>query len=243
MDRVEKIIAISKDIGSPLSKSDRVLDLGCGAGNQVQRFCELGYDCFGGDINFKDGKYVSNLQEDHRILKIEMNPYKLAFPDNHFDFVFSDQVFEHVQDYDGTLQELSRVLKPDGWSMHIFPAQWRVLEAHIGTPFAGKIKNSSWIKLWARLGLNRRNREVKDWQKVAELDYDYLISCTHYLRRTEIRESFEKNGFSIQHIEGNAMRYSKSILVRAGRFMPMIPRAVSHFGARVICAAIKNKRR
>ena len=38
----------------------------------------------------------------------------LPFPDGYFDFVFTSEVLEHVEDYLTMLKEINRVLKPDG---------------------------------------------------------------------------------------------------------------------------------
>ena len=50
----------------------------------------------------------------HILRVISENPYRIPFDDNTFDIVFSDQVFEHVQDYPTAISEIKRVLKPTG---------------------------------------------------------------------------------------------------------------------------------
>lgn len=40
--------------------------------------------------------------------------YQLPFPDNSFDVVFSHALFEHLGEPEAALQEISRVLRPDG---------------------------------------------------------------------------------------------------------------------------------
>ena len=58
------------------------------------------YNFVGCDIEFKR-EYTENLEE-QGLSKMNL-PYSLPFPDNHFDFVVSDQVFEHPR-----LQEASK---------------------------------------------------------------------------------------------------------------------------------------
>lgn len=43
-----------------------------------------------------------------------MNAADMKFADGEFDFVYSNAVFEHIQDVDGTVSEMARVLKPNG---------------------------------------------------------------------------------------------------------------------------------
>jgi ubiquinone/menaquinone biosynthesis C-methylase UbiE len=45
---------------------------------------------------------------------VSSDPVKLPYPDNSFDAALSVGVLEHVQDPDGSLAELARVLKPGG---------------------------------------------------------------------------------------------------------------------------------
>ena len=54
-----------------------------------------------------------------------MDADALEFPDDHFDFVHSSWVFEHVENVRGAIREISRVLKPTGvaWiGTHLFPS-------------------------------------------------------------------------------------------------------------------------
>jgi SAM-dependent methyltransferase len=54
-----------------------------------------------------------------------MNAADLAFPHDHFDFIYSSWVFEHIDNVAGAVQEVNRVLKPKGvaWiGIHLFPS-------------------------------------------------------------------------------------------------------------------------
>ena len=54
-----------------------------------------------------------------------MSATRMEFPDDSFDFVFSRNVFEHIDDVPAALAEVNRFLKPDGvaWiSLHLFPS-------------------------------------------------------------------------------------------------------------------------
>ena len=48
---------------------------------------------------------------------INMNILDLKFPDNHFDFILSSHVLEHIDDDIKAMKEFHRVLSPDGFAM------------------------------------------------------------------------------------------------------------------------------
>ena len=68
----------------------------------------------------------SNYKPDKVFPVKEYDGKNLPFPDNHFDFIFSSNVLEHIKNIDDLFVEFSRVLKKDGASLHIMPSgAWR----------------------------------------------------------------------------------------------------------------------
>ena len=57
---------------------------------------------------------------------------KIPFPDNYFDCVVSNMVFEHVVDIDLALDEIARVLRPGGEFLCLFPDLGVIREDHTG---------------------------------------------------------------------------------------------------------------
>lgn len=216
----EKIIELCRHAGFTVPKDEAVLDLGCVAGNLVREFLDEGYDCHGCDIAFKEGPHQETLKDQGRIKEIQIDPYQLPYEDKTFACAFSNQVFEHVQDYDSTLTELYRVLQPGGFAFHTFPSKWRLFERHTGTPLGGALKKPAWIRLWAYLGLNRRNPQACSRREVAERDIEYLLTRTNYLSGREIEKVFQRNGFSIQYVNQKAMSFSSFKLARAFARIP-----------------------
>jgi len=54
-----------------------------------------------------------------------MNACALEFPDNHFDYVYSNAVFEHIDDVPAAAQEIARVMVSGGIfnvGIHLFPS-------------------------------------------------------------------------------------------------------------------------
>jgi SAM-dependent methyltransferase len=168
--------------GHPISPGARVLDFGCGDGALVQALTDR-YDAFGCDIVLD--------HEDERLRRIEQDPvYRLPFDDASFDCVLSQQVFEHVQDYNAVLIELRRILKPGGVSIHIFPPRMRIREGHVFVPFASIVQHRAWLGVWARLGIRNQFQQGLPWREVVELNHAFLRDhTTYYTRRRVLREA------------------------------------------------------
>lgn len=105
-----------EELGHELRPESKIVDFGCGDGKAVRELRSLGYHAYGCDITIDNAIYQMARFESHQdiIRQTRMQPYRLPFEDNAFDFIISDQVFEHVQNYPEVVSELSRVLKADG---------------------------------------------------------------------------------------------------------------------------------
>lgn len=237
----EKLLKLFQLTGIYPAKSSTILELGCGAGDTVKHFRDAGLNCFGCDISFKNGPFVKPLEESGIISKIKLEPYHLPYDDNTFDFVFSNQVFEHVMDYDSTLKELARILKPDAICFHTFPSKWRIFEAHTGTPLGGGLQNMLWVGLWAGLGINKRNPKGLSSREVARRDHEYLKNRTNYLTEKQIDKIFQKYGFSIDYVNDEAVQLSSnSYASLIGRYFPLVDRTTKTFMARFIVTKISK---
>jgi SAM-dependent methyltransferase len=150
----------------------KVLDAGCGLGGLVRYLQNEGYDVYGYDIT--GSGHDSNLQQ--RIndslgtdisTKVRLIDYRdsLPFADEYFDFVISNQVLEHVNDFDHFFSENKRVLKMGGSMIHCFPVKNIIVEPHLFLPLIHRMphrfipyyywifkRNSSW-----KFALNRKN--------------------------------------------------------------------------------------
>src|SRR5690349_219872 len=138
----EKFVQTHKNIlnemGFSLPQDAKILDFGCGAGKEVYQFRKMGYKAYGCDIKNVFGDIQKQCEKEKLVCPgesifsvIDMNNYRIPFADQSFDYVFSNQVFEHVQNYSEALSEIHRVLKPGGCSLHFFPARYRPVEAHV----------------------------------------------------------------------------------------------------------------
>ncbi len=95
-----------------------VLDVGCGHG-KLSRLIAVNGAAFVEGIDIADSSiaYADRVQENDPRPNIRLrvrSVYELDFPDDHFDAVISQVVFEHIDDIPRALAEIHRVLKPGG---------------------------------------------------------------------------------------------------------------------------------
>jgi len=89
----------------------KILDVGCGDGRFIVQFKEI-CDVFGVDIS-----QVAVNKARHIAInayKIDASSEKLPFDDSFFDIVYIGDVIEHLVDPDFALEEIRRVLRPEG---------------------------------------------------------------------------------------------------------------------------------
>lgn len=120
-----------------------LLDFGCGSGKWVQELLNNGFQAFGCGTRYENETSINTeaMISDGVIRILDLDNNILPFRDNTFDFIFSDNVFEHVKNYKETNAEIARILKPGGLCLHIFPSRWRPVESHVYVPFASVIQS------------------------------------------------------------------------------------------------------
>ncbi|MBK6634942.1 MAG: class I SAM-dependent methyltransferase [Chitinophagaceae bacterium] len=97
--------------------SGKVLDFGCGAKPYAKYFIHA-KEYIGLDIE-KSG----HSHEDEKI-DVFYDGKKIPFDNDHFDAVFSSEVFEHIFNLEEILPEINRVLKPGGKLLFTCPFAW-----------------------------------------------------------------------------------------------------------------------
>lgn len=230
-----------ESLGHPLSVNTRILDFGCGDGSLVTAAHEAGLDAYGCDIAFKakwiKPQVLAELRATNHVRQIQATvddevspgqgePYRLPFDDATFDCIISDQVFEHVRNYKETLEELARILKPDGVMLHIFPSKYRLIEGHLNVPLATFFRPYWWLRLWATLGVRNQYQEEKTAREVAEENRGWLPRMTNYLTMRQIRREFGKY-FEVRNVEGAFMAQSRAkVLLVPAIYRTLLSRCV-----------------
>ncbi len=95
----------------------KLLEPGCGRGEHLRIFRELGLDVYGLDLSPESKNFASDLD----IGVCDLEAGTLPFPDNYFDVVYSKSFLEHLREPILFLQEAFRVLKPGGLIISLVP--------------------------------------------------------------------------------------------------------------------------
>jgi len=100
----------------------RILEIGAGAGWQAKILSERGFDVTAIDI----------AQPRYRAIQewpvVEYDGVRIPLDDASVDVVFSSNVLEHVPHIEEFMDEMTRVLKPNGLMVHVMPTTlWRVV--------------------------------------------------------------------------------------------------------------------
>jgi len=185
-----------------------VLDWGCGRGRSVARFREMGFNAYGVEI---DRKTMGNGFElfQNRGLNASTVLRHISdmgsFSDGFFHFVFSEQVFEHVEDLEAVAHEMARVTSTDGIGVHNFPSARCILEEHLFMPFVHWLPKrrlrSAVIRLMVSLGMGPK----PDWPEIlgesaavrARFYFDYTVRHTYYRDIRTIVDTFTTAGFDV----------------------------------------------
>jgi SAM-dependent methyltransferase len=102
---------------------EKLLDLGCGRGEFLHGFAELGFDARGFDRS-----RPSEARFSEPVVVGDYEQGGLPFADGEFSVLFNKSVFEHVREISPLLRECHRVLGRGGRMVTLVPdwmAQWR----------------------------------------------------------------------------------------------------------------------
>lgn len=100
-------------------KPGRLLDVGCGRGDFLSAFRDLGFDVAGIDISPSAQKMAGpDIQVE--LANLETDP--LPFPSESFDFIFSKSVIEHSREPTLILSKAFEALRPGGLAVIMTPS-------------------------------------------------------------------------------------------------------------------------
>jgi SAM-dependent methyltransferase len=107
---------------STVDRKAEILEIGSGKGSLVNYLLERGYHIKG--IEIDDEKLAHGKRLYGQLPVCKMSGDAIGFRDRTFDMVLSFDVLEHIPDVDKHLQEVRRVLKPNGWYLLQTPNKW-----------------------------------------------------------------------------------------------------------------------
>ncbi len=221
----------------------RVLDFGCGAGMLVAAARAAGIEMHGAEVYYGGSRTRADAQASGLLgaAIIEISGGRIGFPDRFFDLVVNNQVMEHVEDLDGALREIHRVLKPGGRVLSVFPARDVFREGHIGIPFSHWFRKGSRLRFYytwmlRSLGLGTWKEQAPTARQWAGDKLDWIDRYTRYRSRREIAETFGRY-FRNEMRESDYIRFR--LLDRPGR--EWVARAAGLPGAAAVSRALVRK--
>lgn len=185
----------------PSAQKDNLvfLDFGCGAGHIVEKGIEAGLDFYGADPypRNRSDHYKKEMQSnnvlDQRIMQIKDDI--LPYPDNNFDAVCTNMVFEHIPDITIPMSEIKRVLKPGGVFLALFPTRDTWWEGHVNLYFVHWFPAKSkamrlYLKVMKNLGLGKKSDDItaEEWSQQYS---DYLHDYCFYRTMKDINERWK----------------------------------------------------
>ena len=211
------------------SSEINILDWGCGRGRSVAKLRKKGFNAYGVEIEKKTISQGFTLFEKRglsptSILKTidELN----SFNNGYFDFIFSEQVLEHIEDLSEVIDEMARLTASGGTGIHHFPSSKIVWEPHLLMPIIHWLPKNILRKYWIALMLLLNLGPIEGWPQMqgkslmtkADILYEYVNEHTFYRGNEEICKMFEKRGFKCQYdILGNQTRLRKLFPKRLGQ--------------------------
>lgn len=151
--RKEKVFAYLNSFANDSTMN--VLDVGCGSGVYLKEMAMKGYGVVGIDLSLtmtKDASIkLSNFnQQLSEAVCGDIN--RLPFPDGYFDAVICVGVLEYLEDEQNTLQELCRVLKPQGAIIFTLPNRYKI--KNLLDPYYYLVR--IWQYLFKKLGFKKK---------------------------------------------------------------------------------------
>lgn len=114
-----------------VSTHSKILDVGCGAGFLTNDLARAAHRVTGVDLSGESLAVAQKFDTTHSVDYKIADAYHLPFEDQSFDVVCAMDFLEHVEDPGRAIQEMSRVLKPEGqFFFHTFnrsPLSWFVI--------------------------------------------------------------------------------------------------------------------
>lgn len=186
----------------PCEIRGRALEIGCGSGYLTGMLGMHFQEIIPTDVKPRDtvpGVIMADAQ-------------KLPFVDQSFDFVFSSNVLEHINDVDACMEELSRVMSSGAIMLHTMPTSaWKTLQVftHPIHLLIRLLRKSSRINSSGQIDHRIEKTEESHSEKplvTKVMPTIHGISSSHfrefvYFKPSSWRALFERKGFEVLEVE------------------------------------------
>lgn len=180
-------------------KTGRVLDIAAGAGRFLERFQELGFECYATEFDEKMQDYLRS--KGFKVLPGGVLPE--APEDGMFDIVVFTEIVEHINIPVPVLERIHRLLRPGG-RLYITTPNFNSLERRVLKQDWGMICWPEHISYWTPVTLNRLLRDRgfrKQWMVVENVS---LFRVVQALKKGRLGSAL--SGVSEQAVSDAAQR-------------------------------------
>jgi ubiquinone/menaquinone biosynthesis C-methylase UbiE len=216
----------------------RILEIGAGTGRQGMELRKFGYDV--AMIEIESSDYLSN-----RLCEItNYNGRDIPFGDAAFDVVFSSNVLEHVPELSYLHREISRVLKRDGYAIHVVPTHfWRFWSIFTVLPAAVQrvhaLRNQFLLKSFSKAEMQRvigvvamTGRHLAGaFIQRRHGERGNVLSELRLFHPSWWRKNFKSNGYLITHEQPIGLFYTGSMALGEKLRIEQRKRLASAFGS------------
>ena len=161
------------------------LDLGCGDGVLMRVILEhVGpRDIVGVDPDEHEIALAEQLGVYAQLFAVPGQ--SIPLPSGNLDWVFSNSVLEHIDEIDGVLREVSRVLRPGGVFLFTVPASG--FHAALRGPMLPWVRRQAYLEYLDRRVIHLRYWSEADWQSRLEPLGLRIERTTRYMTRNQLR--------------------------------------------------------
>ena len=186
-------------------RDKRLLDLGCGAGENSVYFAKKGAHCVAVDYSPGMVEVALQLAEANQV-KISgrtMNAMALEIPDNTFDYVYASNLLHHLPEPETAIREMHRVLKPGGKAC-----------------FWDPLRHNPIINVYRRIATKVRTEDETPLDinivNVVKSQFSKTTYDTFWIATLWIFLQF----YLIEKVDPNQERYWKKIIIEQARLEP-----------------------
>jgi 2-polyprenyl-3-methyl-5-hydroxy-6-metoxy-1,4-benzoquinol methylase len=169
-----------KIMASLVDKNQKVLDLGCGTGSFIKLLNQKNKEVEGLEISQKAAQIGQK-----KGLKIKIADLHQTFPysKNTFDTITAGEIIEHIYDTDFFLEEIKRILKPNGFLI-------------LSTPNIATLGR----RLMLLFGIN----------PLIDTSLDQSSGHIRYFTKKSLADLLQKHNFQIQNFTSDSINFSNN---------------------------------
>jgi ubiquinone/menaquinone biosynthesis C-methylase UbiE len=132
--KARTMVAVLKDFIQTDCQSLKAIDIGCSTGIITNYLSKYFGKVIGIDIDKNAVEFAMHNFHKNNLEFTLCDSMDIKYPENTFDIAICAHVYEHVPDSGRLMEEIYRVLKPEGWCYFAAGNRLNVIEPHYGLP-------------------------------------------------------------------------------------------------------------